>query len=208
MRVADAKVHRICGPRICRGCASAWSGRLIATCRVRNWLTVATPSILPRRGGCACVCEGIADVRGFGRDQPSQIVLPAWPRMFRHRLSTVCRMRSSPAWPQRALRDAALETFHPHPPSVHCRYHIHAQGTGGLSRIIERGVKGVEFPCCGFLLFSIWAAASCELIMRRDHSDDPVRRDLSACGCITIAFYVGVHLRGDRMARFEACAAR
>ncbi len=53
---------------------------------------------------------------------------------------------------QRALRALALETFtHIHRLSL--RYHIERK-TGGLSRIIERGVKGVEF-LLRFLLFSI-----------------------------------------------------
>ena len=53
---------------------------------------------------------------------------------------------------QRALRALALETFtHIHRLSL--RYHIQRK-TGGLSRIIERGVKGVEF-LLRFLLFSI-----------------------------------------------------
>lgn len=53
---------------------------------------------------------------------------------------------------QRALRQLALETFtHIHRLSM--RYHI-SRKTGGLSRIIERGVKGVEF-LLRFLLFSI-----------------------------------------------------
>ncbi|MBV0911888.1 ABCB family ABC transporter ATP-binding protein/permease [Anianabacter salinae] len=53
---------------------------------------------------------------------------------------------------QRALRQIALETFeHIHRMSM--RYHI-TRKTGGLSRIIERGVKGVEF-LLRFLLFSI-----------------------------------------------------
>ncbi|HDR27616.1 ABCB family ABC transporter ATP-binding protein/permease [Rhodovulum sp.] len=53
---------------------------------------------------------------------------------------------------QRALRRIALETFtHIHRLSL--RYHI-TRKTGGLSRIIERGVKGVEF-LLRFLLFSI-----------------------------------------------------
>ncbi|MDO9526750.1 MAG: ABC transporter transmembrane domain-containing protein, partial [Gemmobacter sp.] len=44
---------------------------------------------------------------------------------------------------QRALRKLALETFtHIHRLSM--RYHI-TRKTGGLSRIIERGVKGVDF---------------------------------------------------------------
>ncbi|ETX26728.1 ABCB family ABC transporter ATP-binding protein/permease [Roseivivax isoporae] len=53
---------------------------------------------------------------------------------------------------QRALRRLALETFtHIHHLSL--RYHL-TRRTGGLSRIIERGVKGVEF-LLRFLLFSI-----------------------------------------------------
>ena len=53
---------------------------------------------------------------------------------------------------QRALRQLALRTFrHIHQMSL--SYHI-TRKTGGLSRIIERGVKGVEF-LLRFLLFSI-----------------------------------------------------
>lgn len=53
---------------------------------------------------------------------------------------------------QRALRKLALETFtHIHRLSM--RYHI-TRKTGGLSRIIERGVKGVEF-LLRFMLLSI-----------------------------------------------------
>ncbi|MDE0696494.1 MAG: ABC transporter ATP-binding protein/permease [Boseongicola sp.] len=53
---------------------------------------------------------------------------------------------------QRALRQIALETFN-HVHALSLRYHI-TRKTGGLSRIIERGVKGVEF-LLRFLLFSI-----------------------------------------------------
>jgi ABC-type transport system involved in Fe-S cluster assembly fused permease/ATPase subunit len=53
---------------------------------------------------------------------------------------------------QRALRQLALETFR-HIHAMSLRYHI-ARKTGGLSRIIERGVKGVEF-LLRFMLFSI-----------------------------------------------------
>jgi len=53
---------------------------------------------------------------------------------------------------QRALRRIALETFgHIHRLSL--RYHI-TRRTGGLSRIIERGVKGVDF-LLRFLILSI-----------------------------------------------------
>ena len=53
---------------------------------------------------------------------------------------------------QRALRRLALETFQ-HMHALSLRYHI-TRKTGGLSRIIERGVKGVEF-LLRFLLFSM-----------------------------------------------------
>jgi ATP-binding cassette subfamily B protein len=53
---------------------------------------------------------------------------------------------------QRALRQLALETFE-HIHALSLRYHI-TRKTGGLSRIIERGVKGVEF-LLRFMLFSI-----------------------------------------------------
>ncbi|MCV2889583.1 ABCB family ABC transporter ATP-binding protein/permease [Ruegeria aquimaris] len=53
---------------------------------------------------------------------------------------------------QRALRALALETFR-HIHRLSMRYHI-TRKTGGLSRIIERGVKGVEF-LLRFMLFSI-----------------------------------------------------
>ncbi|SMH30496.1 ATP-binding cassette, subfamily B [Maritimibacter sp. HL-12] len=53
---------------------------------------------------------------------------------------------------QRALRALALETFQ-HIHALSMRYHI-TRKTGGLSRIMERGVKGVEF-LLRFLLFNI-----------------------------------------------------
>ena len=53
---------------------------------------------------------------------------------------------------QRALRQLALETFQ-HIHRLSLRYHV-TRKTGGLSRIIERGVKGVDF-LLRFLLFSI-----------------------------------------------------
>lgn len=53
---------------------------------------------------------------------------------------------------QRALRLLALETFQ-HIHALSMRYHI-TRKTGGLSRIVERGVKGVEF-LLRFMLFSI-----------------------------------------------------
>ncbi|MGB0498209.1 MAG: ABCB family ABC transporter ATP-binding protein/permease [Rubricella sp.] len=53
---------------------------------------------------------------------------------------------------QRALRRLALETFQ-HIHALSLRYHI-TRKTGGLSRIIERGVKGVDF-LLRFMLFSV-----------------------------------------------------
>ncbi|MBL4627517.1 MAG: ABC transporter ATP-binding protein/permease [Roseicyclus sp.] len=53
---------------------------------------------------------------------------------------------------QHALRLLALETFQ-HMHALSMRYHI-TRKTGGLSRIIERGVKGVDF-LLRFMLFSI-----------------------------------------------------
>ena len=53
---------------------------------------------------------------------------------------------------QRALRKLAIETFE-HIHRLSMRYHI-ARKTGGLSRIIERGVKGVDF-LLRFMLLSI-----------------------------------------------------
>ena len=53
---------------------------------------------------------------------------------------------------QRALRRVGLETF-PHIHNMSLRYHL-SRKTGGLSRVMERGVKGVAF-LLRFLLFSI-----------------------------------------------------
>jgi ABC-type transport system involved in Fe-S cluster assembly fused permease/ATPase subunit len=53
---------------------------------------------------------------------------------------------------QRALRRLALETFR-HIHALSMRYHM-TRKTGGLSRIIERGVKGVDF-LLRFVLFSV-----------------------------------------------------
>ncbi len=62
---------------------------------------------------------------------------------------------------QRALRRLAYETFvHIH--NLSMRYHI-TRKTGGLSRIIERGVKGVDF-LLRFLLFNMGPLAL-ELLM-------------------------------------------
>jgi ATP-binding cassette subfamily B protein len=62
---------------------------------------------------------------------------------------------------QRALRKLALETFR-HIHALSLSYHL-TRRTGGLSRIIERGVKGVDF-LLRFLIFSI-APLILELLM-------------------------------------------
>ena len=59
---------------------------------------------------------------------------------------------------QRALRQVGLETFQ-HIHNMSLRYHL-ARQTGGLSRVMERGVKGVSF-LLRFLLFSI-----CPLVLQ------------------------------------------
>ena len=53
---------------------------------------------------------------------------------------------------QRAIRTVALETFQ-HLHALSLRFHLDRQ-TGGLSRSIERGVKGIEF-LLSFMLFNI-----------------------------------------------------
>ncbi len=53
---------------------------------------------------------------------------------------------------QRAIRTVALQVFH-HLHSLSLRFHLDRQ-TGGLSRAIERGTKGIEFVLA-FMLFNI-----------------------------------------------------
>ena len=53
---------------------------------------------------------------------------------------------------QRAIRKVALKTFR-HLHSLSLRFHLDRQ-TGGLSRAIERGIKGIEF-LLNFMLFNI-----------------------------------------------------
>jgi len=53
---------------------------------------------------------------------------------------------------QRAMRNVALTTFR-HLHALSLRFHLERQ-TGGLSRVIERGVKGIEFVLA-FMLFNI-----------------------------------------------------
>jgi len=53
---------------------------------------------------------------------------------------------------QRAIRKVALQTFR-HLHALSLRFHLDRQ-TGGLSRVIERGAKGIEFLLT-FLLFNV-----------------------------------------------------
>ncbi len=53
---------------------------------------------------------------------------------------------------QRAMRQAALRTFR-HLHDLSLRYHLERR-TGGLSRVIERGIRGIEF-LLDFMLFNI-----------------------------------------------------
>ncbi len=53
---------------------------------------------------------------------------------------------------QHAIRSAALQTFQ-HLHRLSLRYHLERQ-TGGLSRVIERGTKGIEF-LLNFMLFNV-----------------------------------------------------
>lgn len=53
---------------------------------------------------------------------------------------------------QRAVRQVALKTFR-HLHQLSLRFHLDRQ-TGGLSRIIERGVKGIEF-ILSFMMFNV-----------------------------------------------------
>lgn len=87
---------------------------------------------------------------------------------------------------QRALRHLALETFtHIHRLSL--RYHI-TRKTGGLSRIIERGVKGVDF-LLRFALFSI-GPLILELSLVSIYFAFAFGWQYSAVVVVTIALYV------------------
>ncbi|WP_299029471.1 ABC transporter ATP-binding protein/permease [uncultured Sulfitobacter sp.] len=87
---------------------------------------------------------------------------------------------------QRALRMLALETFN-HIHHLSMRYHI-TRKTGGLSRIIERGVKGVEF-LLRFLLFSI-GPLILELLLIGIILTIQFNASYMLVVAVTIAFYV------------------
>ena len=92
---------------------------------------------------------------------------------------------------QRALRQLALETFtHIHRLSL--RYHI-TRKTGGLSRIIERGVKGVDF-LLRFMLLSV-GPLILELTMVSVIFLVVFGWQYSAVVVVTIAIYVAFTIR-------------
>ena len=59
---------------------------------------------------------------------------------------------SSPRWAQRAIRQAGLQAFR-HLHKLSLRYHMNRK-TGGVSRAIERGTKGIEFVL-NFMTFNV-----------------------------------------------------
>jgi ATP-binding cassette subfamily B protein len=92
---------------------------------------------------------------------------------------------------QRALRRLALETFN-HIHALSLRFHI-TRKTGGLSRIIERGVKGVDF-LLRFLIFSIGPLVL-ELVMVAAIFAAVFGWTYMAVVVVTIALYVAFTLR-------------
>ncbi|MFW2586673.1 ABCB family ABC transporter ATP-binding protein/permease [Sagittula sp. SSi028] len=92
---------------------------------------------------------------------------------------------------QRALRALALETFE-HIHRLSMRYHI-TRKTGGLSRIIERGVKGVEF-LLRFLLFSI-GPLMLELVLVGIALAWMLGLSYLLVVALVVAFYVGFTLK-------------
>ena len=69
-----------------------------------------------------------------------------WPTVWRGwpmSASSSCATPFSPAWPRARCVSSRSRRFQ-HIHALSLRYHI-TRRTGGLSRIIERGVKGVEF---------------------------------------------------------------
>ena len=103
---------------------------------------------------------------------------------------------------QRAIRRLAIETFaHIHRLSL--RYHI-TRKTGGLSRIIERGVKGVDF-LLRFLLFSI-GPLILELSMVAGIFALVFGWQYAAVVVVTIALYVGNEPHGFAHAFADECA--
>ena len=121
---------------------------------VAKLATVATPWFFK------AAVDGLAPEAGGGA--ATGLLLAAGPVALTRRLRRDAprRRRVHPARDavfarvgQRALRRLALETFE-HVHALSLRYHI-GRRTGSLNRVIDRGVKGVDF-LLRYLLFSIF----------------------------------------------------
>jgi ATP-binding cassette subfamily B protein len=93
----------------------------------------------------------IPDVAGFALGAVALTVIYATARFLTVSLQQLRDVFFAPVG-QRAVRKLAHETFR-HIHNLSLRYHL-TRKTGGLSRIIERGIKGVEF-LLRFTLLSI-----------------------------------------------------
>ncbi len=67
-----------------------------------------------------------------------------------------------------AMREVAVETF-AHVHTLSLRFHLERK-TGGLSRVIERGTKGID-TLLSFALFSIFPTILLLAVLQRDPSD-------------------------------------
>ena len=92
---------------------------------------------------------------------------------------------------QEALRRVAIETFE-HIHALSLRYHLERR-TGALSRVIERGVKAIEFVL-RFLLFSI-APLMLELVMIAGIFLVVFDVRFFLVVCVTIALYIAFTFR-------------
>ena len=97
---------------------------------------------------------------------------------------------------QRAMRRIALTVFR-HLHSLSLRFHLERQ-TGGMSRDIERGTRGIS-TLMSYMLFSIipvlleFALVAVVLLTRFDWR-------FAAVTFTAVALYIALHRRGDRMA--------
>ncbi|WP_237180350.1 ABCB family ABC transporter ATP-binding protein/permease [Roseomonas haemaphysalidis] len=100
----------------------------------------AVDALTPKQGAVALVAVPIALVLGYGLLR----VLSSWFAELRD--AVFVRVQA------RAARTIARQVFH-HLHALSLRFHLDRQ-TGGLSRVIERGTKGINFVL-DFMLFSI-----------------------------------------------------
>ena len=92
---------------------------------------------------------------------------------------------------QRAIRRVALQTFR-HLHALSLRFHLERQ-TGGLTRAIERGAKGIEF-LLSFLLFNVLPTLV-EIAPGLRHPLGALRLVLRAVTVVTIGGYISYTLR-------------